>query len=321
MSRKLLIVLIMLAIFAPIIAQEIDPCFALPAEDCAVIGSASANTQTSLTSFTHTFSLDFNLSGLTELGLGEDVTLSVDGTGIFSQADGEVVPAVLSLTLEGKLGDTDTGVINVRLVDDIVYIQMDDAVWQSIAIQEVLESPTLSTANLAQLSLNGTDTENALAASLESISALLNVPDFINYERLTDEAGRAPFSFSLDFVPLFASSEFQQTLNQALGLAARLDPNVESTAMIAPLVLEQSDLKVNLTQYVDVNANLIDGLTLSIDGTVDLNTLLGTTEENQVEPITLNVDFAVQLADINQPQTVVAPENAVPVTLSELGLE
>jgi hypothetical protein len=194
---------------------------------------------------------------------------------------------------------------------------MGDADWQSIAIEEVLASPSFASINLAQLSSGETD----LTSSLESIGALLSVPGFITYERLNDTDQRAPFSFSLDFVPLFASTEFQQALDQALSLAAQFDPNVESTAMIAPLVLQESDLKVNLTQYVDNTMNLVDGLTLTIDGGVDLNTLLGTTEENQVEPITLNINFDVQLADINQPQTIIAPENAVPVTLSELGLE
>jgi hypothetical protein len=321
MIRKLLIVLMMLVVFAPLHAQEIDLCFGLSPEDCAIIGSASANMQTSLTSFTHTFSLDFSLSGMEALGLGEDVSLNIDGMGVFTQADAENVPASLSLTLEGTVGEEDTGVINLRLVDDVLYLQMGDATWQSIAIQEVLESSTFASANLAQLSFGSAETQPNLASSLESIAALLNVPNFIMYERLTDEDGRTPFSFSLDFVPLFGSTEFQQALDQALSLAAQFDPNVESTAMIAPLVLQESDLKVNLTQYADNSVNLVDRLTLTVDGGVDLNTLLGTTEENQVEPITLNIDFDVQLADINQPQTIIVPENAVPVTLSELGLE
>lgn len=325
MTRKILLVLLMISLVGAANAQEIDPCFGLAVEDCTVIGDASANSFATLETFTHAFSLDFSLTGLEALGLGEDLVLNVTGTGSFSRADSEVVPAALELVIEGTRtidGETDEGVVTLRLVDDVLYVQMDETGWRSIAIQDVLQSPALATASLAGMPFGttGTDPELDLTSSLQSLASLLNVPEFIGYTRLTEDASRSPFSFSLDFVPLFDATEFREILDDGLRLLSSVDPNLESTAMMAPLLLEASDLKVNLTQYVN-GENLIDALDLTINGIVDLNTVLGTTEQNRIEPITLSFGFSVQLADINQPLMMTAPESAAPVSLSELGLE
>jgi hypothetical protein len=300
-ARILLIVLLLMS--SSLSAAQIDPCFGLSEEDCAFIGSASENTLTHLDSFTHTFSLTIHLSGLEAAGLGQDIDLSVRGNGTFARSEDGIIPAEISLSIAGTVnsGDTtDEGVFKLVLIEDVLYIQQDEAAWQRIAIEDLLQNPMFSGENLPQNFNTG----------LESFAALIRAPGFIQQERLAEEESRVPFRLFLDFAPLFASVEFQNALEDTLGLAGQFDPNLESTAMVAPLLLQDSDLKINFTRYV--RNNLIESLILTADGSVDLNPLLGTTEANRLAPITLQIDFSMDLTNFNEP---------IPLTAPEVGLE
>jgi hypothetical protein len=326
------ILLLMLSVVpSSVQAQAIDPCFGLAVEDCTIIGDASANTFANLSAFNFTFSLDFAVSGLEALGLGQDTALTVAGSGSFiRQADDGTVPASVQLDLTAALmtsAGTVDGTLAARLMDDQVYLQVDGSEWRGIALETLLESSLFSAASLTQVPFgsSGQTSDFNLADTLSGVAALLDTPGFITYARLEDEneggQARAPFSFSLDFTPLFASEVFRQQLDQALALAGTLDPSLESTALIAPLLLEDSTLNISLTQWVNAESSLIDRLALMVDGSLDLNTVLGTTEANRVAPITLRVDFQVSLSDVNTALDITVPDSFTEITLAELGLE
>lgn len=319
MLKRLILVLIALLIIAPLQAQSqtIDPCFGLSADDCALIGSASTNTLTGLSAFQADFVLDVSLNGLETVGLGNDFALNVIGNGAFSRENAAsdlpfAVDLNLDATLTGRDDSAQVQQFHLLLVDETLFSEnIATGAWQGVKLEDVLASPQFA-------ALNGLD---AASSSLAGFNNLLTIPGFIRYERLaaTDQ-NLSPFSFQLDFMPLFQSSEFQRTLDQGLQIVGQMGSDFQNLALIAPLLLQNTDLKMNLTQFVEPELNFVQHLTLDLNGMVDLNPLMGTSGNNALPPITLSFHFEIELSAVNEAQVITAPATFSLITPQELGL-
>ncbi|HEX2619370.1 MAG TPA: hypothetical protein VHL11_04460 [Phototrophicaceae bacterium] len=325
------LLILSLSIGVPLNAQSIDPCFGLAVEDCSVISNASTNTLTSVTTFKAAFQGEASLTGLEALGMGTDFAFNFSGTGSFSRESvNPDFPFALELLLDTSPdGDTThTNQIHLKIVHGSLYVEdIASHTWRGIAAKEVLNSPQFAGLKLIGSPLAGLNlpAPSSDSAGLDSLSSLINVPGFITYERLDDDASTeealSPFSFQLDFVPLFQSGEFQQTLAEGLKIAGQISPDVQNLAFIAPLLLQNSDLKVKLTQFVNVTDNFVHRLTLDITGSMDLNPLMGTSGDTSLDPVSLSVYFEITLNDLNQSLTITVPADFQPLPLEELRIK
>jgi hypothetical protein len=355
---SLLIVLVLLAGVVPAVnAQGGDntlTCYNLSADDCNLLVGAIANSE-NIQSFNMNFSLDFSLSGLSMLGamtgsgadsgMPGDITFHVEGSGPFAMVTSDTFPPIImDLAMNAMLNsgsDSQSGNMEVRIVDGYVYFtDPTTGEWSGTLIEDAMQAAETdlgitgllpSSGDMPQGQLNpqdllGTD-PNALmqAAGLSGTDAasLLEIPGFINHVRLDDQDNMHVFELTIDFAPLFASTEFQNIVNAAITQATASDPNAAQTAMMVPMLLGGLTGNVVETQKVGIDDNFIHGVGLNLNMTLDLAALMppsSSTSSNtpQLPPIDLVFSFNVDLDQINQTFEVAAPEGATILTAEDL---
>lgn len=354
---SLLLVLVLLAGMVPAVnAQGGDntlTCYNLSADDCNLLVSALANSE-NIQSFNMNFSLDFSLSGLSMLGamagtgasegMPGDITLHIDGSGPFAMVMSDTFPPIiLDLAMNAMLNsgaDSESGSMEIRIVDGYVYFtNPETGAWAGTLIEDAMQyaeeemgmtglfpsGGEMPEGELNPQDLLGTD-PNALmeATGLGADAAnLLEVPGFINHVRLADQDNMHVFELTLDFAPLFASTEFQSLLNTALSQAQETDPEAAQMAMMVPMLLGGLTANVVQTQKIGIEDNFVHGYALDLDASLDLAALMPPSSSSsgstpQLPPIDLAFSFNVDLDQINQTFEVVAPEGATILTADDL---
>jgi len=298
---------LMLALSSLVSAQDVDLCFGLAQADCDAITAAYA---TEVNSFTQDFSINFSLTGL-PAEAGGDITFNVSGVGPFAVDLSKELPVEMALPMNVSFSGPDgsgEGSIEIRIVDGFVYIQNpeDTSEWIGVNALEAANDPSLTGGlglPLDPASLTEADAEALMADlpidedTLALIDALAAVPGFLAYERAGDT-----YTFTADVGALITAPEFNQALETIGELTG--DPSVASMGMIVPMLL--SDGTMQVVQVVDPGSNTVTGLEFYMDATVNGSML----DASLTEPIVVNLDFTVQLSDINADFTFEAPANA-----------
>ena len=323
-----LMAIILIVSILPVASAQ-DTCFNLAAADCEALDSAMLNTTANLSSFFQEFSIDFSLTGLEALDMGGDITLNVTGSGPFAIdfASGGEFPIAMEMTMNASFDDGsdggDSGSVSFVVLGDNFYLQdPDSGAWEFAPINTVLEdlgselgvSPEdLMSGNIDPadfgLDLSGLDAIDP--AAMEGLANVTAIPGFINFERLGDESmmgqNMSPYSLTFDLTALFASAEFQSVLNETLG-AFSSDPTIGSVAPMIPMLMEGMAGQVNVSQFVGADDNMIHRLTFSTDFSMDMGALFGAPD---MEPIAMDLDFAVNISEYGSTFNIVAPEGAI----------
>ncbi len=343
MTKRIVVLLTLLAVMMGLVsavsAQDAG-CFNLSADDCAIINAASANTAENANSFVQTYTIDFSVSGLAMMGMG-DITFTLEGSGpfvFFPDAAADALPFAMDQTMNVAFNDgTTDGAATIRfvIVDNVLYAQDPTTeAWVGVNLIDLMNSPEIAgslpvnPADLMGGDMSALGDPAALLGGLgpdemAAIDAMVNTPGFLNYERLADEEGMGqalyPFSFTADFAPLFASEIFGAFMEGFTGGLTEADPSTAQMAMLLPILLENSTAVVNVTQWVGANDNFIHKLSFTVASDIDLSALMGASGTGtEMEPISINLVFTVDLTDLNAAPTVVAPEGAEMVPLEDL---
>lgn len=313
------VVLLLMASLAAVSAQDFDPCLGLAAEDCAAINEAYANLE-NVNSFSFDYSIDFSVSGIPEsAGLGSsEITFSNAGNGYMAlnleAMDTATIPADISMTMTSSwtgfgpdMEDASDVPNEFRVIDNIIYVGDGMGGWFSI---DATESADMGAATLgfdpAEMATDPEAMDEALGMA-SGFLPLVNVPGFLAYTRDGDV-----FTFNADITALIQSPEFMEAMSS---LSEAEDPNMQQAAMVVsilPMVFEEANMTV--TQNVNPDLGVVDGLGFTLDATVDGSLL----DPEMTDPIVISLDFSVSIADPNGEFEFVVPENAVP--LDQMGM-
>lgn len=350
----LLVFALLLAAVPAVNAQGDDTyltCYNLSAEDCTLLLEGMAASE-AIQSFNMNFTIQLNLNGLASMAamMGaspdeapSDIAVHIEGSGPFAMVQTQALaPFLLDLAINAAVDagvDSQSGSINVRIVDDFVYFtDVESGAWMGVAMADAMKvaeeqmglgsllggSGEMPSGELNPADLLGGD-PNAMmeAAGLgEDAAALLQTPGFINHVRLPDQNGMNGFELTMDFAPLFASADFQNLLNTAMTQAASADdPSASQMAMMVPMLLAGTTIKIVQTQWYNAADKFINSFGLNLAASLDLAALMGPSASSssaQIPPIELLMDFVVTMDQINGTFEVVAPEGATILTAEDL---
>lgn len=308
----------------------VDPCFGLADDDCAVINEASANGIGDAESFTVDFTIDFvgtdvdtifalvgSIAG--DPGAAEDAVSSVmfsldssidvaEGSGM----TGLYVSGEFVLTSSTDDSDVEEQVINVLLVDDVLYIADggDEGEWMSINLLELLADEGVSE-GVSDLMDSAGDT-SALGvdpSGLSSLLGILDLPGFLTYERAGDD-----FVFNVDFAVLqqLLDEENEELLNELVTAGAEVDPTLAFLLPAIPTLINSGNFTV--TQTVNPETSTLSNIGVGSNIDLALGALAGT------DAVT-NLDLLVNigLGNIDGVMQEEAPADATDITGTVLG--
>lgn len=281
--------------------QGLDVCLGLDAAACEAINSATENTLAA-TSFFQTFTITFNLANVP--GEPAPITFAVTGSGpVTLDMMSMDLPINFDQTLVVTLPGEQMATVQARLLDGIMYVQTAEGEpWMGINLVEAMNNPEMSGLPIDPEALSD---PSALLADLPfdptgllmALPQALSAPGFLSYTN----AGPA-YTFVADFAALFSSPEFSSVL-QAAGEAAN-DPSIASFGMILPMIVPSATITVN--QVINTGGNYVENLTFTADATIAAGMLTG---ESAADPIELDLVFNVQITQVNEGFSIVAPEN------------
>ncbi len=306
--------------FAQAQDMPFDPCFGLAQADCDVINAASANGIGTATSFSIEFSLKFsaanipdptmpgavfNASGSVDLVPGTNADIPLNVGGAIAAAFGTDPAALAEMPLE------------FRLVDGIFYFNDPmGAGWQGVDLIAAMASPEFQE-QLGGLGIDPTAPDMGLGglmggamgempadfdpAALMSLTELINLPGLISYTRSGDT-----FSFVLDLTATAALLDpaYEEQLNAITDALSAIDPSAGMFVTLIPALLQKGTITVN--QTVDTSLNIVRTINFNVDAAVDSAALTGEVSD----PILVNLDFTMNLANLDSAPAPVAPEGA-----------
>lgn len=295
-----------------------DACLGLSPEDCQLINTATMNTLASAQSFSQNWEINFSVTGVPD---SPPVSFNATGTGpvvLDMNATGDSIPLSFQQDISVDISSPDgnqTGTLVATLVDNIFYIEMDgqaqgfDLMEAMNAAEsgafdgmlpvnpaEVMEDPTAAL---------GEDVDmEAMMGLTSELAALSEVPGFLTYTRDGNT-----FNFTADLVALISAPEFTEAMN-AIGEASG-DPQSAQMAAMLPMMFDTAVMTVQ--QRVDEANMIVNGLTVTLDATVDPMMITG---EQDGEPVVITFMFNVDMSDINNEFSIAAPANATLVPLN-----
>ncbi len=335
MKKRLFILIAMLVVLSlvPFASSAQTPnCFELSAEDCAIITSAAENSQQNMTSWTQSFGLTVTGDGLEVLAAAADgvpaaFSLTVNGSGPFAFTPDDMdAPVTFALPMVVNIDDMEIP-MELALTNGFLYTDLPGELvgFPLSAAEDELPMPEDTPGNLAELLDLGADATGGAAAGADQF-----LGSFVNYVRLADAdvMGQTvyPFEFALDVTALLNSPEFQQGLTQASGLLGALGVEGEDAAdfemifQLLPMLLSGVESDLAITQSVGADDNFIHRIEIDFNFAIDLGMLMGAgggADAPEVPPITVGVNFWVEMSDINAPVTVAVPEGARELTEEE----
>lgn len=315
--RALLLMVVLLASFMVAgltSAQDIDLCFGLSAEDCAVINAASANGVGEATSFTQNQSITFTMSGIPDGDTGGtiDITFSQVGAIDITMGGGTLIPFTMSgsYTISGS-GPLDTlpdTPIAFRIVEDIIYFQNPENAeqWLSIDLAELLNDPTISGA----LGGDAGAATDALPVEVPDVDSLLGLLDIVNLPGLiTYERAANTFVFTVDLTALSGLLEEgnEDLLDTVVETASEVDPSAGLFITLIPALIDTGTIQV--IQVVNPDLNIIETLEFNADFSIAFGTLAG---DPSAAPIAGSLAVSATTGNFNGVAPIAAPANAEP---------
>ena len=319
-----LLLVALMGLFIPTTSAQmggtVDPCLGLSQADCAVINNATANMAT-VTSFVQTFTLNVEMSGFELPDNASALTLQVAGSGPVSMS---ATGLNLNLPMTATVGGV-TAEVGFHVVDDVVYLAIPDGV---IGIQGATE---LAASFLGSQLGGSADMLGGMGGMMspDMLLSFLPVSDYLSHVRGADTSvmgmNLSPFVFTADISGMINSPEVSMIISSIgpmLGGMGGTSLPAEATAALQalPALLQSLTLQFDVTQYVGSD-NYIHKVSFNLNFAIDPTTLASVVPggiEGVTGPISVVVNFDVELTELNQPQTVTAPEGAIILTAEQL---
>lgn len=322
----------------PAVAQDHKElnCLGLSDDDCAFVQQSVANIS-NLESFTYNFTFSGGISNASQIVQGIDTSITAQGSGAFAidasqrTADAPYAGVSLALDVNGTVtnddGDTSGGA-NLIIADGNVYMQdADSGAWKGVSLADLQQHPDalsfsfmgmdIPAAQVMQagtgLSMMASSQGGGLMADGVDLSALLQVPDFLNQTRLPDETidgqTTAVFGYTADIGVLMANEDVQAAIAQMSDSAGNSeDPMAQQMAMMLPILLQNTTGTVTLTRWIGTDDGLPRRIAFNLDSAVDLGIKSG--NGTPVPPIEIKLAFTVDLTGINSTDAPAPPEGA-----------
>jgi hypothetical protein len=276
--------------------------------DCDVIAAATANTL-ALTSFNQDWTINFSVSGIPD---SEPLVFDVSGSGpvVLDMSNAEMpLSFEQQFTVSASGGGAEALEFSSTAIvqDNMFYVDLGDGDWRVLDIAEAQESGAAGLPINPQDLASGEGMEQ-LAGILPTAMALAEAPGFLNYVREGDD-----FTFTADFSSLFTSQEFSTIITQLSETADSETQQVLGMASILPMIMQEGTITV--VQSVDAGANLVTGLSFTVDVTIDpamLAGMMGGGADVPTEPIVVSLNFNVAVSDPNGAFEITAPADAQP---------
>lgn len=340
----LIVIILALGLVSVASAQDDMTCMGLSSDDCAILQAADANSA-NIKSFTTNFQFNLTVGGLESVqpGMGE-VNIRADGSGPIVMdeskmtADDPTAGLGMAMTINGSTsgtGEDASGSISFVIADGNFYLQNPaTGEWEGTALSGVMDelgssglplSPDMLSGEAASAATDPTAMLSQLGLAEEDVMKIVQTPGFLVQERLADESmmgqNMYPFAFTIDFVPLFSSADFQQLLTTLSQSSS--DPSMAQVGMMGqmlPMLVKEGSIK--MTRWVGADDQFIHRFALDINANVDVSMLAGSTGDSSAAPtgpITLKMSLVVDLTDINNTAAPAAPEGAKIVPVDEFG--
>ena len=329
---------LLLALVPASFAQE---TFGLSATDFQIMTAANA-ASASAQSFDYDFTLTLNAVGGEDMG--GNTYLMVTGSG---EASEEAFSIVLNVT--GTVEDENVlAVLEARVVDEMLYVNFQDPTtgessgWIGMSLSDL--GTTLSEGFMEGFMEDnplGLDAEAAgeitegnfssimqmqgVADAMQAL-ATLDPAEFVAMSRLGDEAvngaNAAHFNTNIDLRGLLQSEAvislagMAMTMSQAEeGMPTPQPEQVEAmaTGAMAMVAAGIEQLDLNFDQYVGLDDGFVHRAVLNFGLSVD-----PTTFGEEGDPVTLGLNFDINLSEYNQPINVAVPEGAQIVDMNDM---
>lgn len=315
----------LMALFVPTTSAQMggtfDPCFGLSQADCAVINNATANMAT-VTSFVQTFKLKVEMSGFEMPDMSSNLDFQVTGSGPVSLTrSGLNLNLPMTVSFSGQ-----TAEVGFHVVDDIVYLALPEGVVGIQGATQLAETVIGSSMGGSMDMLGGMGD----MMSLDMLGSFLPINQYFTHVRKPDTnvmgMTLSPFVFTADIGGMIKSPEVSMIISSLIPMlsggmgGADLPAEVGDVMQALPNLLRSLDFKFDATQYVGAD-NYIHKLTFNMIFAFDPTTLESLVPDGLGDvggPFRMVINFDVELTQINQPQTVVAPEGAVIVTADQI---
>lgn len=347
-TRVAFMLALVIALLVPMTASAQEmPCYGLSSGDCELFYQPNT-TMGDVKSFTMQYTFNLNVP--------ETFELSSDGGGNLSEVAGVEDPFKafnMDMVVNGSMndltsGESGAGSIEFRIIDGMFYLNL-------AGIPDVEESmkgwigfmlePFL-TAMMEQFSAMGVpmDLESLMSGEAAGMADMGEMDmsafeDLFNkYITVTrgadiDVAGNAVavFTMNLDLAGVFADPGLTEAVNQWTTMVGEMagdqmtEEDLQSLqmtgAMLPMLGMFFANTTFTLTEHVGVNDGYMYGFGFDLNMTLDptmMAGMMGGEVDAEAEPVTIVLNFMVELTNHNSEFTFTAPETFTEISPEEM---
>lgn len=330
---RLGVLLLMVSVFAlapAFSAKAQGGCLSgLSADDCALAAAADANIANIKSFQIESFTFNLTVAGAPE----GDTAIAVTGSGTIdatamnpnvSDPAAALAGLIAQLTMNASITGTSPqqGTAEFRIVDGDLYLNVSGAgeQWLKLNLPQLIQAG-MQGGNLpidpSMIAGAAGSVDPAQLAALGS--AFEQVPNLVTGAAAdgptVDNVQTRAVTANVDLKPL---GQFLSTPQATQALQAALGQQAASVAMLAPMLQPIFDkTTIQATRYIGVSDQMPHGLSINFATTIDPQTmamLSGETPAAGAKPISVSLQFDVRLAQINTPQPVQTPANAMDMT-------
>jgi len=338
-SRLFVFVLAFVLILSlvPVVGAQSGECYGLSDADCQLMLDAEANSA-NMNAFNFSFDLDLSVDASAigamtgEADAAAKVAVKAAGTGAFMMADSADPMSSFALKMD-MAGSANDGTgdqsfdFSFVIKDGMIYIMdPDSGQWMGMSMEDAMAMSDLPIDPSAMLS-GGAD-PSALLGGMGGDMGLgdMDMAQFVTQQRLGDESmmGQTmyPFQTTVDLAAMLNAPEVQQAITDAMTMASGMGgegggSEAAMIGMILPMILQNSSATIDVTEWIGADDMFMHKLALDVNASIDLSVLLsmGGDSSMAMDPITVVLNFWVEMSDINGMVDITVPEGAMIVPM------
>lgn len=317
----LVVLLLMLAVVAPALAQGGDPvCTGLNEADCQLLLNARS-AMVGVSSFsTPAWAIDLSFSD----GAAQEVTFSASGSGAMQfSPDGSqlLVHLIIDQASLVTPNGSQAGAAEIILTQDMGYVNYNGEWYGAPLTEEDLGSLSGVTGlgDLSGLMGGAAGTGDIASATGIDLTGVLTTTRGAD-EQVGGQAA-AVFTTDINIGQLVTAALASPMVQQALGLAGgemgmgEMTPeDLQMMGMFITPLLGQS--KISLGQWIGLSDSVLRKIALNV--VIDLNPAAF---DPEAPPIKGNISFMSEIGAVNQPVSVTLPSSYRPIEELEAQLE
>lgn len=295
MFTLLLVVLLALSVGNVVFAQDAPECFNLPAADCEVITAAQIKMD-EVSSSSYDLEINLSVEGLEILaafmpGIPGAMSMTLLSNGAFDEG-AQALQVFYDLSMD--MGEPMQTTGQFAFIDSFVYI-----VAEGMSMGLEINEEDMADLFPVDPTDPGSVTDSFDAGTLTSMLAEFGIDAeaYVNYARLGDVDGMAPFELTFDIAGLLNSPEFGALVGALAG------ESMEGMDQMLPMLFGGLESSIVMTEYVkDGYVYLTD---FAFTFSLDLAPLMGSPD-----PMVMNIvlDGTFSVDDLNAVPAIVAPE-------------